>query len=394
MKRRSTPRYYNDTWSYLGGRWTNLTTSHSPSARFGFGLADDPADHEVVLFGGDGAHGGYLGDTWTYSAGVWTNITATVDTPPPAGFWMSMAYDPATTSVLLFGGLNQSSEYGNDTWSFHGGQWTQLFPSVLPPGRHAQEMIFDAADGEMVMFGGLGAVDYFNDTWTYSSGNWAPIGAGNHPGARIAAGMAFDSVTGKLALYGGYPGNIDYYSTWLFSGGSWTQYNLTYNPPNPSDPYGQMIYDPTDNYVFLFYEVDSMGPVMGNWALRFTAGPPPIQASLGADPASIVLGHSTNLTTVATGGTGIFTYAYSTLPVGCASKNSSSIECTPSSVGHYIVGVNVTDNASDHAAAITALVVTPVTASLTATLAADPSTVAVNESTTLTVTTSGCRRGS
>ena len=381
--------YYNDTWTYLGGHWTNVTPVLSPSGRFGFGLADDPSDHEVVLFGGLDAHGHYLDDTWIWNDSKWTNITSTAGPAPPARFWFSMDYDVAMTAVLLFGGANHTSTYGNDTWSFSGGSWTQLHPTVLPPGRDDQEMVFDLADHEMVMFGGNGRTGYLNDTWTFSGGDWAPIGPGNHPGARVGPGLAYDSTQGQVVLYGGQPAPEDYYSTWLFSAGKWTQYNLTWNPPNPTNPWGQMIFDATNDYVFLFYELDGSGPTMENWALTFTSGPPALQASLAAQPSSIVLGDRATLVTTASGGTGTYTYAYSTLPAGCTSQNLSSLPCTPSAVGDYVIGVNVTDTATGHAAAVTTLDVTKSVGTLSASLAADPSSISVNQSTTLTTTVSG-----
>ncbi|HYA54324.1 MAG TPA: kelch repeat-containing protein [Thermoplasmata archaeon] len=385
--------YYNDTWTYLGGHWTNVTSGHGPSERFGASMADDPADHEVILFGGQNSHGRDLNDTWAWSAGTWTNVTPTGSSKsPPAGFWSSMTYDAATSSVLLFGGINESSQYGNDTWSFKAGTWTQFFPTHLPPGRHAQEMVYDAASSEVVMFGGLGSTTYLNDTWTYQSGNWAPIAAGNHPGARVGPGIVYDSDQSMVVLYGGQPASFDYYSTWLFSSGAWAQYNLSTNPPNPTNPWGQMIYDPTDHYVFLFYEEDGSGPTMETWALTVsTSGPSPIQASLGANPSSIALGQSTTFSTVASGGTGTYHYAYSTLPPGCVTQNVSSLVCTPTAAGTYVVGVNVTDTGSGHAAATTTLTVTSSTGPppIQASLSADPSSIDLGVTTTLKVTATG-----
>jgi hypothetical protein len=342
----------------------------------------------VVLFGGQNAHGPYLNDTWTWAGGVWTNITAGTGSPPPC-FWASMAYDAATASILLFGGINRSSDYGNDTWSFKAGIWSHLDPATLLPGRHAQEMTYDAADSEMVMFGGTGLALYLNDTWIYKNGDWAPIAPGPHPGARVGPGLTYDTAFGQVVLYGGQPAPDDYYSTWLFSAGVWTQYNVTNSPPNPSNPWEQLIYDPVDNYVLLFYEPQSLGPNMDSWALRLSGGPSPIQASLAANPATILLGQSSTLTTTASGGTGVFAYTYSTLPAGCVNQNSSSISWSPSAAGDYYIGVNVTDSAWDHASATTVLDVAIAGATLTASLAADPGTVVVNQSTTLTVTTNG-----
>ncbi len=199
-----------------------------------------------------------------------------------------MTYDSSTHSVILFGGSNHTSDYGNDTWSFQGGAWTQLHPSPLPPGRDGQEMVYDDADQEVVMFGGTGTVVPLNDTWTYSSvGLWAPIPPGNHPGARVGAGMAYAIPEGKVVLYGGSPAPDDYYATWLFSGGSWTEYNLTTNPPNPTNPWEQMIYDPIDNYTVLYYLPDLTGTITQTWVLRFT----PSSARAGDAPSG-ALGHA------------------------------------------------------------------------------------------------------
>ncbi|MGA8302091.1 MAG: hypothetical protein WA691_07850 [Thermoplasmata archaeon] len=345
--------YYNDTWTFLDGKWTNATTSVAPSPRFGMGLADDPADQEVVLFGGMSAHGQFLNDTWVWTGGGWTNVTPTHS--PPGVFWGSMAYDASTSSVLLFGGDAQGFVYTNATWSFRGGVWTQLLPTVSPPARDDQEMVYDAADSEMVMFGGNGAQSW-NDTWTFSGSTWTPIAPGNHPGARVGPGIAYDSAAGKVTVYGGNTESADYYSTWLFSGGAWSQFNVTSSPPNPTNPWGQVAYDPTDNYVLLFYEVDASGPNMESWALSLkTASPAPIQATLSANPGILDVNQSTEVTTTATGGTGPYTYAYSDLPPGCSSQNASAISCTPKAAGVFVIVVNVTDAASDRTSAVTAL---------------------------------------
>ncbi|MGI0155946.1 MAG: hypothetical protein ACREDE_07450, partial [Thermoplasmata archaeon] len=327
--------------------------------------------------------------TWTWSGGSWKNITSSISgASPPAGFWTSMAYDPASSSAFLFGGIDQSSQYGNDTGSFRAGSWTHLTPPVLQPGRHAQQMTYDTADNEMVMFGGRGPVVDLNDTWTFAGGTWASIAPGNHPGAPVGPGLAYDSSQSAVVLHGGNPARDDYYSTWTFSHGIWTQYHLSTDPPNPSNPWSQMVYVPIDGYVLLFYEPQSLEPNVQSWALTFAPGSGSFQASLTAEPASIALGATSNLTTVATAGTGTLTYSYSTLPHGCVNEDLSALPCRPSTVGNYRVGVHVTDPASNHSAAVAVLAVTSGKTALTASLAADPSAVAVNQSTTLTVSTS------
>jgi hypothetical protein len=359
---------FNDTWKFVGGVWTNVTPSSpvgSPSARQGAIMADDPADGQVILFGGErfvtvpSPRNVLLNDTWAWNGASWTNITPV--NSPPVGFWASMTYDAATSSVILFGGENTTSQYSNDTWSFHAGVWTQLLPTVLPSARHGQEMVYDATDSEIVMFGGLNSTVYVNDTWTYGGGNWAPIAPGNHPGARVGAGLAYDSTAGTTLLYGGMPAPDDYYATWEFAAGLWTEFNVTGSPPNPTNPWQQMIYDPTDNYVVLVYEPDLTGAWMNTWTLTVSAASPPpttLQVSLTADPSALTLGNHSTITTVASGGSGAYTYVYSTLPPGCTGSDVASFACIPTQVGNYVVGVNVTDDYSDHGSAVARLNVT------------------------------------
>jgi len=354
--------FYNDTWTYVSGAWTNVTPTISPSPRMGMDLAYDFADSEVVLFGGMNSDHDYLNDTWSWSAGHWTNITSTV--APPSGYWGSMTFDSATSSVILFGGINHTSQYGNDTWSFQGGIWTRLAPPVSPAGRHAQEMVYNPGGGEIVMFGGLGPTGYLNDTWIFSGGTWAPIGSGNHPGPRVGPGMVDDpdQGLGTVVLYGGSPAPDDYYSTWLFAGGVWTQYNLTVTPPNPTNPWGQMVYDPADRYVLLFYEINGEGPDMQSWALSFASSSPPparLSATLLVAPVTVAVGQAFAVATEVTGGTSPYGYSYVGLPSPCLSANLSAFLCIPEVSGNFVVTVTVTDAHGSSTTASAALTVSP-----------------------------------
>ena len=41
-----------------------------------------------------------------------------------------MAYDPATGTMVLFGGFGEG--YLSDTWTFDGSTWTEQFPATGP----------------------------------------------------------------------------------------------------------------------------------------------------------------------------------------------------------------------------------------------------------------------
>jgi len=55
----------NETWSWTGTDWVQLSPKKAPSPREGLGMAYYPVTHQVVMFGGEnlGNHK-FLGDTW------------------------------------------------------------------------------------------------------------------------------------------------------------------------------------------------------------------------------------------------------------------------------------------------------------------------------------------
>src|SRR5882757_608152 len=96
--------------------------------------------------------------------------------------------------------------------------WIQLNPRHSPPQRAACSMAYDPVSHKVVMFGGFGRYHYFNDTWTFDGTNWKRQKAFVAPSARAASSMAFDRVLQKLVLYGGYDGQNYQGDTWTWDG--------------------------------------------------------------------------------------------------------------------------------------------------------------------------------
>ncbi|MCI4320366.1 MAG: PKD domain-containing protein [Thermoplasmata archaeon] len=179
----------------------------------------------------------------------WRSLNVSGAVPPGRDFY-AMAYDPADQYVVLFGGYNASNgnDY-NDTWTYTHGAWTKLTPSVAPPARRGGSMAYDAADGYLVLYGGIPASNSccFNDTWTFTAGNWTDVtssspNGSNTPGARYVAGFAYDPVDHYLVLYGGSTalGCVSAMNdTWKFVAGNWTLLND--NGTNPGHRGGQMM---------------------------------------------------------------------------------------------------------------------------------------------------------
>jgi len=99
-------------------------------------MAYDAHDGYVVEFGGVTAAATDLGQTWIFSAGKWTSLNPPI--PPAARQGECLAYDPALSSIVLFGGLARGiGTFVDDTWEFQGGIWTNVTSSIAgapPPG--------------------------------------------------------------------------------------------------------------------------------------------------------------------------------------------------------------------------------------------------------------------
>src|SRR2546426_524288 len=193
----STPSGPAISASGVTGSWTNITSSTGPSQRSGASMAYDTADGYVILFGGaalssTGAATAVYSDTWKFLGGSWTNITST--SGPSPRFIASMAYDAADGYVILFGGISSSNVF-SDTWKFHGGSWTNITPSSSPALDTFPSMAYDAADGYVILFSGLvvSSSHVVGETWKYLGGSWTNITSSTGPPQRDLASMVYDA---------------------------------------------------------------------------------------------------------------------------------------------------------------------------------------------------------
>ncbi len=168
---------WDDTWEWNGVTWIQLHPAHSPSPRSDAAIAYDAKTGKVVLFGGMSAVGNtsLLADTWTWDGTDWTEQHPAIS--PPARDFASMSYDAATGQLVLFGGTRIAGLPpipSNDTVEW-GGNWTQQHPATVPPSRIQAGMAYDAATHTLVLFGGFhvgNGVDQLQDTWTWNGINW------------------------------------------------------------------------------------------------------------------------------------------------------------------------------------------------------------------------------
>ena len=207
----------NDTWDWNGRTWTRLNPGTSPQARYGASMAYDPSTGQMVLFGGldNNSNTDILDDTWTWNGSTWTQLSPT--TSPSARFYASMAYDPGSSQLVLFGGDNASGQVG-DTWTWNGNTWRQSSPATSPPARSEASMVYDPSVGQLVLFGGQLTSTYGNDTWTWNGSTWTQQRSATNPSARKDAPMVFDGGTGQLVLFGGVNATGNLGDTWSWNG--------------------------------------------------------------------------------------------------------------------------------------------------------------------------------
>jgi hypothetical protein len=77
-----------------------------------------------------------------------------------------MTYDAATSTAVLFGGVNGHGELAG-TWTWDGSTWTKQHPATSPAARSAESMAYDPATGTAVLFGGNGTSSLLGDTWVW-----------------------------------------------------------------------------------------------------------------------------------------------------------------------------------------------------------------------------------
>ena len=284
-----------DTWIWNGTTWKEVFPSHQPSARFGASLAYDGANHTLVLFGGEEVccglgDGGQLNDTWTWNGTTWKELSPATSPGPRA--YASMAYDPVGGLLVLFGGENPNvySFYG-DTWTWNGRTWKEASASTSGlSARDEASMAFDGGNHTLVLFGGSNSSGTdLNDTWTWSGTAWRQSAPAHSPPTLSAACMGYDGATNQLVLFGGEHAVTTPQlenETWTWSGTSWTELNPSAKPPVRSA--ATMAYDATSEQLLVFSGYPSLDDTW-SWGVpvRLPGDPRFLKATAGRDKVTL-----------------------------------------------------------------------------------------------------------
>jgi N-acetylneuraminic acid mutarotase len=268
-----------ETWEYDGPTqtWTQVPVASpdAPSPRNGHAMAYDAARGKVVLFGGQD-DGGKSGETWEYDGATqtWTQVPVASPDAPSARNLHAMAYDAARGRVVLFGGINDGAIDG-ETWEYDSGtqSWARVqVASPDAPSPRSSAMAYDIARGKVVLFGGAAIGGLDAETWEYGGAtqSWTqvPVASAGAPSPRDDHAMVYDAARGKVVLFGGRVGNPSRLNgeTWEYDGATqtWNEVPVA-SPDAPSPRAGAMAYDAARGKIVLFGGSDATGVNGETW---------------------------------------------------------------------------------------------------------------------------------
>jgi hypothetical protein len=196
-------------------------------------MAYDPADGDVILFGGlviGGTGLRTLGDTWSWDGAGWTQLDPA--SSPPALSDALLGYDPATRRLVLTGGNTQGASNGLEetdaTWTWDGSTWTPEPSGALPTSDLPGALATDEATGQLILVT-TEATCQGTDTWTWGGGSWVLLHPATSPPAASVDGLAFDPGSAGLDLLeapGGcaFSGEADQATppAWSWNGSTWS----------------------------------------------------------------------------------------------------------------------------------------------------------------------------
>ncbi len=238
---------FNDYWQasdVIGSsnlKWTVIhPTGTNPSPRFGHtGLFDSGSDRMMVFGGATGYPGPCVNDYHVLENANTQGGTPTWVTVNPSGSLPAArelhasAYDPATNTVIIFGGFNCGTTVFNDVWILKNANdvstlpsWTQMSPTGTPPSeRESSSAVYDSTTNTLIVFGGDADGTEFGDIWLLSNANgtggtpaWSELTPSNHgPSARSGHTAIYDSVNNRMTVFAGYNGEHILDDVWILS---------------------------------------------------------------------------------------------------------------------------------------------------------------------------------
>lgn len=259
--------------SAQGAAWRAIEVA-GPAARWDHSLAADPETGALILFGGRDGAGAAFGDTWRYATA--DRSWAPVEGPGPSPrFGQAIAVDAANRAVYLFGG-QAGPDFFNDAWRF---DLDALTWSEIPTGdgrpapRYGTSAVIDG-DGNVLITHGFTFEGRFDDTWSLdpATGVWTDISpaAETRPLKRCLHEAVWDAAEGRMLLFGGCAsgfGPCPLGDLWAFdpAARSWQDVTPATGPAARSNP--ALIQDEDSSRIWLVDGLTEGGYAADLWML-------------------------------------------------------------------------------------------------------------------------------
>jgi galactose oxidase-like protein len=190
---------------------------------------------------------------------------------PVGRVWESWAYDAAQRDIVLFGGdggggAGSPGPTFGVTWTWRGGCWTRQHPAASPPPHDGAALAWDPATRQLLLFGGSKGPDnrpLFNDTWVWDGKSWTQLHPATSPSPRKQADMFYDAAMHEIVMFGGnaYPYTNQ---TWAWNGRNWIRLHPA-TSPSPRDTHS-LVYFPATRTAIMYGGFNNTGRLSDTWA--------------------------------------------------------------------------------------------------------------------------------
>lgn len=358
---------YALTPSYLGTSWTGLALGTEPAFTGWAPMVNSNITTGLIVLPAltnwfSCCH--QPSQVWTYFGEAWTNVSSLLTVAPSDRFGAAVSVDAEHGTVLVFGGLNESSgQYLGDTWMFGEnagpqatltahpadltlGETTSLNATALPPGPGLQYSYTwlppgcTSVSAPSLVCTPTVAGSYFPTVWVNSSGGYhaPPASTSLMVNSNLMVGASASPTYGDAPLAIQFNGTVTggtapYTWSWDFGDGSPSS-----SVENPSHTYAL-----DGKYAAQLTVTDSVGNV-GTATIVFRVG---VWVTASASPTTGGAPLTVDFTSLAHGGSGVYTsYAWH---FGDGTLGSSeNMSHTYATSGTYTAWVNVSDSAGTY----------------------------------------------
>jgi len=203
--------HYDDVWalSLDDYRWQLLNVAGtSPGGRARHAMVYDSPNRRMLVFGGNEAAGTLFNDVWALYLAPgherWEKLSPTGPLPEPRTL-PAAVYCPTRRSLLVYGGATVDSGTGTVfELALDSLVWHELASAgTKPHGRCSAGPFYDPATNSMVIFGGVWN-DFYNDAWaldlTPGNEHWDSLPTTGTP-PDVRAGFASGYVPADRKFY-------------------------------------------------------------------------------------------------------------------------------------------------------------------------------------------------